>query len=267
MSGLEVIGGTAAVSQLLGQAITIIQKIYDAREKVHGASNRLDGHEDQLENLLSTLRLVQDEAELQTPAIQEQIQVIVELGKELQGQLDAFAARLGQSKAKQYKHALTSGDRDEKRLEDLWTRLDRAKADLTARIVTAHVGLSGSMRAGFTAALAIVQRVDRNVQQVLAQRLSVAIQLEGRSTNGENIDRIPLTDQDVRALNLVDRVSWVDNEAFEDADMFNTNLVDRQVYAPTERLYKGNKAHGRSTVLQGNADAAGIAAILRAKRG
>jgi hypothetical protein len=62
-------------------------------------------------------------------------------------------------------------------------------------------------------------------------------------------------------------VSWIDNEAFDDADMFNTDLVERQTYAPTERLYKGNKAHGRSTVLQGKADAQGIAAILQAKRG
>ena len=77
---------------------------------------------------------------------------------------------------------------------------------------------------------------------------------------------VPLTADDVRALNLVDKVSWIDNEAFDEADMFNTDLVERQIHAPTERLYQGNKAYGRSTVLQGNADAKGIAAILQAKR-
>jgi DNA repair ATPase RecN len=180
-----VIGSTAAVSQLLGQAITVIQKIQDARAKVHGASKRIDGYKGQLDNILQSLRLVQDEPELRTPAIQEQIQVIVELGKELQDQLDAFAARLSKSKAKQYTHAFTSGDRDEKCLDDLCTRLDRAKADLTARIVTAHVGLSGTMRNGFTAALAIIQRVDRNVQRVLGERLSIAAQLHGRSMDAD----------------------------------------------------------------------------------
>ncbi|KAI8930693.1 hypothetical protein NX059_012303 [Plenodomus lindquistii] len=185
MSGLEVIGGTAAVSQLLSQAITIVQKIQDARAKVHGASGRLDGYQGQLDNLLSTLRLVQEEPDLQTPAIEKQIQVVISLGKELQCQLDAFAARLTKSKAKQYSHAFISRDRDERDLEYAMTQLDRAKADLTVQIVTTHVGLSGSLHTGFTAALAVVQRVDRNVQRVLSERLSVAAYLEGRCTDEE----------------------------------------------------------------------------------
>jgi hypothetical protein len=79
-------------------------------------------------------------------------------------------------------------------------------------------------------------------------------------------DMEPLAAEDIKALDLVDKVSWVDNEAFDDADMFNTDLVERQIHTPTERLYQGTKAHGRATVLQGNADAAGIVAILQAKR-
>jgi chromosome segregation ATPase len=175
-----VIGGTAAVSQLLGQAITIVQKIQDARAKVHGASDRLDGYQGQLDNLLNSLRLVQNEPELQTPSIEKQIQEIINIGKELQRQLDVIAAQLAKSKTKQYAHAFISSDRDEREFESALTRLDRAKADLTALVVTTHVGLSGSMRAGFTAALAVVQRVDRNVQKVLGERLSIAAQLEGR---------------------------------------------------------------------------------------
>lgn len=115
------IGGTAAVSQLLGQAITIIQKIQDARAKVHGASHHLNSHQGQLNTLLSTLQLVQDEHELQTRPIEKQVQKIVSLGKELQRQLDAFAAHLARSKTKQYTHALISGDKDEKELENAMT--------------------------------------------------------------------------------------------------------------------------------------------------
>jgi hypothetical protein len=180
-----VIGGTAAVSQLLGHAITVIQKIQDARAKVQGASDRLDGYQSQLDNLLSTLRLVQDERELQTPPIKKQVQVIIDVGKELQRMLDASAARATKSKTKQYTHAIISGDRDERELENAMTQLDRAKADLTAMIVTTHVGLSGSMRIGFTAALAVVQRVDQNVQRVLGERLSMAAYLEERRLDEE----------------------------------------------------------------------------------
>jgi hypothetical protein len=182
-----VIGGTAAVSQLLGQAIAVIQKIQDARAKVHGASDCLNRYQSQLDTLLSTLQLVQNEPELQTPPIEKQVQKIITLGKELQRQLDAFAAHLARRKTKQYTHAFISGDKDERELEKAFIQLDRAKADLNALIVTTHVGLSGSMRDGFTAALAVVQRVDRNVQMVLGERLSMAAYLAERRLDGEGI--------------------------------------------------------------------------------
>lgn len=79
-------------------------------------------------------------------------------------------------------------------------------------------------------------------------------------------DTVPLTAEEVQALNFVDKVSWVDNEAFDDASLFNSDLVERQIHGPTERLYESNKAHGRSTVIQGRADAASVVAILEAKQ-
>ncbi|KAF3029133.1 hypothetical protein E8E12_000333 [Didymella heteroderae] len=242
---MEVIGGTAAVSQLLGQAITIIQKIQDARAKVHGAADHLDGYQDQLENLLSTLQLVQGEPELQTRPIEKQVQKIINLGRGLQRQLDAFAAQLTRSKARQYTHAMFSGDKDERELETALTQLDRAKSTLNAMIVTTHVGLSGSMRAGFEVALAVVQRVDWNVQSVVGERLCMAAHLEERRMGEEGDNTVSLTAEEVKAMNFVDKVSWVDNEAFDDATLFESDLVERQIHAPTERLYKGNKAHGR----------------------
>jgi hypothetical protein len=79
-------------------------------------------------------------------------------------------------------------------------------------------------------------------------------------------DTVPLTAEEVQALNFVDKVSWVDNEAYDDASLFQSDLVERQMHASTERLYTGNKAHGRSTVVQGRADAASVVAILGAKQ-
>jgi hypothetical protein len=54
---------------------------------------------------------------------------------------------------------------------------------------------------------------------------------------------IPLTAEEVRALDLVDKVSWIGNEAFDDASMFNSDLVEQQIHASTERVYQGNRAH------------------------
>jgi hypothetical protein len=78
-------------------------------------------------------------------------------------------------------------------------------------------------------------------------------------------DTVPLTAEDINALNFVDKVSWINNEAFDDATVFNSDLVERQIHAPTEREYKGNKAHGTSTVVNGRSDAASVVAILQAK--
>lgn len=77
---------------------------------------------------------------------------------------------------------------------------------------------------------------------------------------------VPLTAEDIKALNFADKVSWIDNEAFDDAVIFNSDLVERQSHAPTEREYKKNKAHGTATVVNGHSDAASVVAILQAKR-
>ncbi|KAF2266730.1 hypothetical protein CC78DRAFT_124338 [Lojkania enalia] len=264
---LEAISSIAAISQLLGQAITTIQKAQDARARVQGASARLDGYKDQLDSLISTLSFVHDEPELHTPAIREESEVIVNLGKELQRQLDVLAAQLERSKVKQYTHALISGERGEKDLDNAMTRLDRAKADFTARILTAHVGISGTMRTGFIAAMAIIQRVDQNVQRILGQRLAVAARLEGRSLGEESDGTIPLTNEEAWALHLVDKVSYEGNKAFDDAVMVQADLVERPIYTRRERSYINNEAHKTSLVLQGNVDADGLVNILRARRG
>ena len=75
-------------------------------------------------------------------------------------------------------HAFANGEKDEKTVSNILDRLDKAKADLNTRIITTHVGLSRTTREAFIATLPIIQRVDRNVQRVLGQRLAIATQLE-----------------------------------------------------------------------------------------
>ena len=157
--------------------------IQEVRDRVRGASERIDTYNGQLQSLLGTLVLVQNERELQTPAIEEAVRIIIATEEELKSSLDALSRWCAKNKAKQYMHALTSGDRDEKTLDDILDRLDRAKADLNMRISTTHVGLSGTIRDGFSAALSIVRRVDENVQAVLGERLVIASRLDGRESS------------------------------------------------------------------------------------
>ena len=177
-----VVGGIAAISQLLDQAIRLVKSIQKAREKVRGTSERIDEYNDQLHNLLGTLTLVQGEKELQTPSIEEAIQTIIRIGGELMNHLNLLASWSGKNKARQYMHAFASGEKDEKAADDILDRLDRARAELNVRIITSHVGISGTIRDGFSAALSIVRRVDENVQRVLGEGLRIAAQLEGRES-------------------------------------------------------------------------------------
>jgi hypothetical protein len=50
---------------------------------------------------------------------------------------------------------------------------------------------------------------------------------------------VPLTGEDARNLNLMDKMLWIENEASDDAELFNTDLVERQIHTPVEREYKG----------------------------
>jgi hypothetical protein len=47
---------------------------------------------------------------------------------------------------------------------------------------------------------------------------------------------IPPTAENIKALDLVDKVARVNDEAFDDADMFTTNLVEQQLYMSTEMI-------------------------------
>lgn len=78
---------------------------------------------------------------------------------------------------------------------------------------------------------------------------------------------VPLTEEDVRALIFVDKVSWIGNKAFDESDLFQTDLVARQNHTPKERVFQENEVHGKSMALQGEADAEGLVAMIKARRG
>lgn len=260
-----------------------MQQIQEIRAQVHGLSSRVDDYENRLQNLLETLRLIEAEKELQTPSIQAQIKEVIKAGDQLKDWLKKLAELQANSKARQYTHALVHGDKDDKALSEILDRLNMAKAELSTRIITAHVGLTRSMNEGFTAALSIVRRVDRNVQDVLGQHLAIATQLETHkslpSDNGKSSKNsapiqayflddieVPLNTGDVQALNLTDQVEWTANKSYDNAMVFATDLVDRQPTASTTRTFKENEAHGNSTMLLGRSDAQSVVAMIQALR-
>jgi hypothetical protein len=167
---------------LLGQTITIVQTIRTATRQVRETGIIINDSNSQLDNLLSTLNLVQNEKELQTLAIAEQLSSISSISGELQAFLDTLTARQAKSAARQFMHAITTGDEDKTKLGGFMDRLDRAMNSLNMRIITANVGVTGDVRSGLIAAWPVIQRVDENVRRALGERMRIAQTLEARGT-------------------------------------------------------------------------------------
>ena len=143
---------TAAVTQLLGQAITLIQEIHQARDTVSGYPKLIDGYSTQLRDLRRTLVLVQQEKELQTSGVTEQATRVQDLAQELEAFLTQTTGWKSKSTARRYAHAIISGKKDEKDLARVLDRLDRARMELGSRVLLAQAGLVGDLRDGFYAA-------------------------------------------------------------------------------------------------------------------
>jgi hypothetical protein len=156
---------------------------------VRGYPKLLEDHTRQLNDLLSTLRLIEEEKELQTAGVVEQLAKVLEISQELQGFLGKMATWQTTSAARQYVHAIGSAKRDEKEMVGILDRLDRAKNELGTRILLAQVGLTGTIRDGFAAVLPMIQRTDWSVKRVLGARLSIAAQLEGRQSTGRGVHK------------------------------------------------------------------------------
>lgn len=168
---------------MLGQAISLGQQIYQAREGVRGASKLLSDHKKQLQDLLSTVGLIQKEKELQRPGIGDLLSRVCEHAKELERALEAISRLQKKSKARQVLSALGTGEYREKELRGILERLDRAKTDLSLHVQVTQIGVAATTRDGFTAILPTIQRIDENVQSALGSTPSMAVQLKARSSS------------------------------------------------------------------------------------
>jgi hypothetical protein len=161
------------------QTIQIIQYVQGAIDRVDGASGRLIGYKDHLDRLVDTIFLVQKQKELQTKPIEDQLKSIKALIDGYKSALDDIYLQTQKSKTKQYMHAMSAGDKEQKTIDTLMQGINRAMSNLTIQIQTTNVGLSGSLQEGFEVALPIVRRVDSNVQEVLNQNLAIATYIQG----------------------------------------------------------------------------------------
>lgn len=157
---MDVISSAAAVTQVIGQTLSLIQQLYQASEAVRAAPKAIRDTKSQLSNLIDTAHEVMHEPGLQVPTINAQLNVIYGITTELNQILKSMEELQRKSKMYQGMRALVKKQRDDGRLDDVLSRLESAKTELAIRIDVAHVKMTQVVSIG-------VQRIEHNVQTAI----------------------------------------------------------------------------------------------------
>jgi uncharacterized protein YoxC len=177
----EAVGTAASVVGLIGSAITLIQQIRSARDRVKDAPNTLTGLSKQLESLERSLSLVREEEVLQTAAVEQQVRCITEVAKELQSFLGMLAVEQRKRSTSRLVHAIKSGDKEDRQLADILDRLDRARDLLVLQISVAQVGVIGNLNDGFRVTFGVLMETNDKVNEMLGINLVLAERLKDRA--------------------------------------------------------------------------------------
>ncbi|KAK1750749.1 hypothetical protein QBC47DRAFT_93848 [Echria macrotheca] len=171
---VEVLGMSASIVGLISVTFSIIQEIRTARDRVKGTSKTLQHTSDRLEQLERTLHLVQEQEALRTTHIREQLVAICEAARDLRAFFDRLAAIQGETRFSRFRRALKSGDKDDRELEKIMSRIDRERDELTLRISVANVGLTGDLHGGMRVAFGVIQETNEKVKQLGVREVEVS---------------------------------------------------------------------------------------------
>ncbi|KAK4214483.1 hypothetical protein QBC37DRAFT_421245 [Rhypophila decipiens] len=256
-----VIGTAGAIVGLLNAAITLVQQIRQARDRVNGSSRALQDVRTQLEMISTSLELVRDEPRLHTPAVEAQVSAITSIMEELKTFFDVLQAEQEKSKMRQFGHALRSGDKDDKKLSGILARLSGARQELIVRISVVHVGLTGNLIDGFQVAQRVVMEMNENVMRALGTPLCLAELLQARQL--DNAEVVTLREEDIEVLGLREddqnereryagaigdskNLNWHRNKTGDDAKIMAGNLgLDESEKATVVKASVDNSEFGR----------------------
>lgn len=155
---MDALSSVAVVGQLIGQAIDIWQQIDLVRQTIKAAPKLLNDLTVQSVNLLNLLRDIKGSTELYTPAIHSRIEYIYSISLELQQILKRLAVLNRRSIIRQSLHVLSHRTRDESRLNDILSRIEKAKTELLITMSLVHVEKTGRLSEG-------LRRIESNTRR------------------------------------------------------------------------------------------------------
>jgi len=164
----DIIGVAASVAQLLEGAIRLLKRLRKAHERHQDLVETLDEHSLEIENVNSIVRAIVQENALQTAVVVAELTKLHTVGAKLVKCLEELDPG-DKGTVRRLAHQLVHGSKDEKKLADIMTELDRAKAALSLRVQFANVGLTSIVHGTVLANAETVGRIDRQLADVLKQ--------------------------------------------------------------------------------------------------
>jgi hypothetical protein len=184
-SQTEVLGAAGAVAGLLEVAFGLIMRIRKAYERQQNLIEVLDKHALAVQNVKEVVQAVADEDALQTATVASELAKLEVIGKKLMRCLREQYPT-DQRKVRQFTHQLVKGTKDEDRLADIMTDLDRAQAALSLRVQLANVGLTRMVHNTILANAEAINRIDQRLNEIFGdgRGLKLASLLKDASPEG-----------------------------------------------------------------------------------
>lgn len=163
-----------------------MQKVQKAKSRIASRGQEIIQQTCNLDTLAAYLQLVLDQTVLQTEAVGDAVQTIINIGRELERHVDAMAQIAARSHTRQFIHNMKAGDEDED-LEEILKKLDRARVGLSDNIQLVHVGLTKTAGNEIVAMMPMIRRMNRLVEKVLNAPLNVSKVLKAREDDERGI--------------------------------------------------------------------------------
>jgi ATP-dependent Clp protease ATP-binding subunit ClpA len=163
------------------QAFRIIARLRTAHQRQKALVDVLTRHENELRGVKTLIGILDDEEELHTPSVAEEL---VHL-QAVQGKLTKMLATLDpkqRSKVNQFTRQLVQGSADEKKLATIMDELVHIKATLLLRIQVSSVGVMRNIEQELVANAEVIQRIDQSLREHIndCEGLRIAQLLKGR---------------------------------------------------------------------------------------
>ena len=139
MTGIEIIGLTASLTQLVDLSIKLSGALTTFRRRLHEEPVRIEEYQSQLKHLANTAILITENHELHTSMVHGHVQAILSRMNGLDKLVNDLNSIEAQRNLKRYWRALTG--RKEKEVAAAFNRLERDKTTLVLSITGTNTGL------------------------------------------------------------------------------------------------------------------------------